>query len=113
MTYLFRVLASIVLIALLAGCGDVDARIDYWKSRIEVELPAGSSLTQVDSFLKSNQLEYHCYPAQAMCYGIEKAVENYLIVSYSAVMVFSFNEEHKLQNVLVNTSGYPEEDKET
>jgi hypothetical protein len=77
----------------------------YWQQMLEQELPVGSDFEEVEAFLLQQSLDYGCQAEIKRCFALELNVEDYLIVNYSVVIIWNFDQNLKLTSFSVGTEG--------
>lgn len=99
------ILFSCFVLLLLTSCGRVEQRVVHWKQLLEQELPIGSDFKEVEVFLQQQSFEYGCQAEIKRCFALELDVEDYLIVNYSVVIIWNFDQDLKLISFSVGTEG--------
>ena len=77
----------------------------YWEQELNKNTPVGTSKADVADYLDSKKLEHGCHRVELQCYALDRDVESYIFVTFSAVLVFKFNEELSLISFEVNQTG--------
>ena len=97
----------LILIALLgAGCatphGTLDARKQYWRTRLGSELPTGSGLATARKLFEAAHLEQHYDSKSSILSAIERNVSHSLFVSCDVLIDCTFNGQ-ALQECIVKS----------
>ncbi|GAB2190090.1 hypothetical protein MAH1_16980 [Sessilibacter sp. MAH1] len=77
----------------------------YWEQELSKNTPVGTSKSDVAAYLDSKKLSHGCHRVELQCYALDKDIESYIFVTFSAVLVFKFNEELSLLSYEVNQTG--------
>ena len=101
MKYLFIVIAAM----LISACGSIDRKMVHWESELGKNTPVGTLKSDVANYLDSQELEHGCHRKELQCYALDRDVESYILVTFSAVLVFNFDEDKKLKSYEINKTG--------
>lgn len=94
-----------ILVMLISACGSIDHKMEYWESELGKHTPAGTLKSVVTGYLDGRELEHGCHRKELQCYALDRNVESYFFVTFSAVLVFTFDEEKKLKSYEINKTG--------
>ena len=95
-----------IVLMLISACGSIDRKMVYWESELSKHTPIGTLKSDVASYLDTQKkLEHGCHRKELQCYALDRDVESYIFVTFSAVLVFTFDEEKKLKSYEINKSG--------
>jgi hypothetical protein len=96
----------IAIVALLiTACGSIDRKMQYWETALSKNTPVGTLKSDVASYLDTKKLEHGCHREELQCYALDRDVETYIFVTFSAVLVFKFDDNLKLKSYEVNQTG--------
>lgn len=90
---------------LISACGSIDRKIEYWQAELSNNTPIGTLKSDVASYLDTKELEHGCHRKELQCYALDRDVESYLFITFSAVLVFNFDENQKLISYEINKTG--------
>ena len=100
-----KLLLIVIAVTLISACGSIDRKVEYWGSELSQQTPVGTSKSDVASYLDTKKLEHGCHRKELQCYALDRNVESYIFVTFSAVLVFIFDEEEKLKSYEINKTG--------
>ena len=97
----------LVILPILTGCTAVSAWYHPALTQIRADLPRGSSLERVDSYLDQHQIEHTYYRRSNQVIANIHNVQRDALVREDLYLVFSFDEYKSLRDILAKPRLHP------